>query len=110
MVLVDRRGACVTARRSTIGSSRRAAVVESSGGEPVSPARNRVEVMHGVNLDMLGRRDPAHYGTAHARRARAQVVGFARELELEVHCFQTNSEREFVEHLHGLTGRPTACC
>ena len=26
-------------------------------------ARNRVEVMHGVNLDQLGRRDPEHYGT-----------------------------------------------
>ena len=29
----------------------------------MSPVGNRVEVMHGVNLDMLGRRDPAHYGT-----------------------------------------------
>jgi 3-dehydroquinate dehydratase-2 len=69
----------------------------------VSPARNRVEVMHGVNLDMLGRRDPAHYGRLTLRELEGEIVGFARELGLEVHCFQTNSEREFVEHLHGIT-------
>ena len=33
--------------------------------------RNRVEVMHGVNLDQLGRRDPAHYGALTLDRARA---------------------------------------
>ncbi len=30
---------------------------------PTDIARNRVEIMHGVNLDQLGRRDPVHYGT-----------------------------------------------
>ena len=69
----------------------------------MSARPHRVEVMHGVNLDMLGRRDPAHYGRLTLSELEEQVVGFARELELEVHCFQTNSEREFVEHLHGLT-------
>ena len=29
----------------------------------MSSATNRVEVLHGVNLDMLGKRDPEHYGT-----------------------------------------------
>jgi 3-dehydroquinate dehydratase-2 len=71
---------------------------------PVSPPRNRVEVMHGVNLDMLGRRDPAHYGKLTLIELERQIVGFGRELELEVNCFQTNSECEFIEHLHGITG------
>jgi 3-dehydroquinate dehydratase-2 len=62
-----------------------------------------VAVMHGVNLDMLGRRDPAHYGKLTLADLERQIVDFARELELEVHCFQTNSEQEFVEHLHGIT-------
>jgi 3-dehydroquinate dehydratase-2 len=66
--------------------------------------RSRVELMHGVNLDMLGRRDPAHYGTLTLAELERQVDGFARELGLELACFQTNSETEFVEHLHGLSG------
>jgi 3-dehydroquinate dehydratase-2 len=68
----------------------------------MSPARSRVEVMHGVNLDMLGRRDPAHYGLLTLAELERQVGEFARELGLEVHFFQTNSEREFVEHLREL--------
>ena len=31
---------------------------------PIRPGTQRVEIMHGVNLDMLGRRDPAHYGSS----------------------------------------------
>jgi 3-dehydroquinate dehydratase-2 len=68
----------------------------------MSPARSRVEVMHGVNLDMLGRRDPAHYGVLTLAELERQVAEFARELGLEVHFFQTNSESEFVEHLREL--------
>ena len=45
----------------------RAAVEELRRDEPT--AHNRVEVLHGVNLDILGRRDPEHYGDAHADRA-----------------------------------------
>jgi 3-dehydroquinate dehydratase-2 len=70
----------------------------------VSSARSRVEVMHGVNLDMLGRRDPAHYGTLTLDELERQITDFARDLELEVHCFQTNSEQAFVEHLHHVGG------
>jgi 3-dehydroquinate dehydratase-2 len=73
-------------------------------GVGVSSARSRVEVMHGVNLDMLGRRDPAHYGTLTLSELEQEIVTFARELELEVHCFHTNSEREFIEHLHAVRG------
>lgn len=65
-------------------------------------ARSRVEVMHGVNLDMLGRRDVAHYGTLTLVELERIVSEFARDLELEVGFFQTNSETAFVEHLHEL--------
>jgi 3-dehydroquinate dehydratase-2 len=66
--------------------------------------RNRIEVMHGVNLDQLGHRDPAHYGSgtlAELERAIGQAAG---DLGLNVRCYQTNHEGEFVEHLHGLAG------
>jgi 3-dehydroquinate dehydratase II len=65
---------------------------------------NRVEIMHGVNLDQLGRRDPAHYGTLTLGQLELKIGGAARELGLEVRFFQTNHEGKFVEHLHGLTG------
>jgi 3-dehydroquinate dehydratase-2 len=64
----------------------------------------RIEVMHGVNLDMLGRRDPAIYGSQTLAELEAAVGVFAAELGLEVGFFQTNFEGEFVEHLHGLRG------
>ncbi|MGA2471083.1 MAG: type II 3-dehydroquinate dehydratase [Solirubrobacteraceae bacterium] len=70
----------------------------------MSHPRSRVEVMHGVNLDMLGRREPAHYGTLTLAELERQIGEFARQLELEVGFFQTNSEAEFVEHLHQLSG------
>jgi 3-dehydroquinate dehydratase-2 len=71
----------------------------------MSPVRNRVAVLHGVNMDMLGRRDPAHYGTLTLEQLERRVAEFARDLELEVSCFQTNSEAEFVTHLHRLPAR-----
>jgi len=65
----------------------------------------RVEVMHGVNLDQLGRRDPAHYGSLTLEQLELKIGADARELGLEVRFFQTNHEGEFVEHLHRLAGQ-----
>ena len=64
----------------------------------------RVEVMHGVNLDQLGRRDPEHYGTLTFTELEVRVEAFARELGLVPRFFVTNHEGEFVEHLHELDG------
>ena len=64
------------------------------------PLRNRIEVMHGVNLDQLGRRDPAHYGTLTFDQLERHISGVASELGLETRFFQSNHEGEFVEHLH----------
>ena len=64
--------------------------------------RNRVEIMHGANLDQLGRRDPEHYGTMTLPELETQVKRFGRDLNLEVAFFQTNHEGDFVERLHRL--------
>src|SRR3954467_1884459 len=64
--------------------------------------KNRVEVMHGVNFDVLGRRDPEHYGAAGLSELELRIKRFAGDLGLEVRFFQTNHEGEFVEHLHRL--------
>ncbi len=63
-------------------------------------ARNRVEVLHGVNLDMLGKRDPAHYGTVTLIELEVRIRHWARNLGLETSFFQTNSEAEYIERLH----------
>ena len=65
-------------------------------------SRNRVQVLHGINLDQLGRRDPEHYGTVTLSELERKVRGWARELDLEASFFQTNHEGEFVEYLHRL--------
>ncbi|MBV8217127.1 MAG: 3-dehydroquinate dehydratase [Solirubrobacterales bacterium] len=74
----------------------------------MSATRNRVEVMHGVNLDQLGRRDPAHYGGLTFERLELQISDAAGELGLKTRFFQTNHEGEFVEHLHRLEGLAAA--
>ncbi len=70
----------------------------------MSATRNRVEVMHGVNLDQLGRRDPTHYGGLTFEQLELQISDAADDLGLKTRFFQTNHEGEFVEHLHGLEG------
>jgi 3-dehydroquinate dehydratase II len=74
----------------------------------VSGSRYRVEVMHGVNLDQLGRSDPAQYGDLSLAQLERQVESDAGELALGVGFFQTNHEGEFVERLHSLPQRADA--
>lgn len=67
--------------------------------------RTRVEVLHGVNLDTLGRRDPAIYGSETLPELEVKVARFAKDLGLEVSFWQTNHEGEFCESLHRAAGR-----
>jgi 3-dehydroquinate dehydratase-2 len=64
--------------------------------------RNRVAVLHGVNFDILDRRDPAVYGGLSLSELEQRIGTWAHELGLEPIFFQTNSEGEFVEYLHRL--------
>ncbi len=66
--------------------------------------RNRVEVMHGVNLDQLARRDPAVYGELSFEALEDQIARAAEARGLVVRFFHTNHEGDFVEHLHRLDG------
>ena len=62
--------------------------------------RKRVDVMHGVNLDQIGRRAAEHYGTFTFTELEVRVKKFARELDLDATFWQTNHEGEFCESLH----------
>jgi 3-dehydroquinate dehydratase II len=64
----------------------------------------RIDVLNGVNLDMLGRRDPGRYGEGSLQDLETQIYAWARPLELQVRCRQTNHEGEYVEFLHAAFG------
>jgi 3-dehydroquinate dehydratase II len=66
----------------------------------VTGAHNRVAVLHGVNFDVLERRDPDVYGGFSLFELERKIEGWARELGLETIFFQTNAEGEFAEYLH----------
>ncbi len=66
--------------------------------------RNRIEIVHGVNLDQLGRRDPGHYGGLTFDALEYRITEWASELGLTTRFFQTNHEGALVEHLHTLEG------
>jgi len=57
-------------------------------------------LLHGVNLDMLGRRDPSVYGTMTLTELEAYVARHGETHGFTVRSFQTNHEGEFVEKLH----------
>jgi 3-dehydroquinate dehydratase II len=60
----------------------------------------RVGVLHGVNLDQLGKRPPEHYPAITLAELEIVIGRFARELDLTVMFEQTNSEGEYCEALH----------
>jgi 3-dehydroquinate dehydratase-2 len=68
----------------------------------------RVEVLHGVNLNLLGERDPLHYGTLTLADLETQIASWASEVGLGASFFQTNAESEYVERLHALRGQVAA--
>ena len=62
--------------------------------------RNRVYVMHGVNLDALDRRPAQHYGSLTFGQLEMRIAAYARELGLDARFFHSNHEGQFVEELH----------
>ena len=60
----------------------------------------KVLVLNGINLNMFGKRDPTHYGTATLDQINTSLLELAKELRVEVECFQTNFEGEMVERIH----------
>jgi len=60
----------------------------------------RVDVLNGVNLDILERRDAALYGGLSLRDLEQRIESWAEELGCTVRCRQTNSEGEYVGWCH----------
>ncbi len=61
-------------------------------------------VLHGINLNMFGKRDPAQYGTTTLDEINAQVTALGQALGAQVECYQTNFEGEMAERIHRAQG------
>lgn len=60
----------------------------------------KVLTLHGINLNMFGKRDPKQYGTATLDDINHSLQALGQELGVEVECFQTNFEGAMVEKIH----------
>ena len=60
----------------------------------------KILVLHGVNLNMFGKRDPTQYGTITLDEINQQLQALAKELGVELETYQTNFEGEICEKIH----------
>jgi len=60
----------------------------------------KILVLHGINLNMFGKREPAKYGTTTLAEIDARLLALGRELGAEVVSFQTNHEGAMCERIH----------
>ncbi|MDX6544626.1 MAG: 3-dehydroquinate dehydratase [Gaiellales bacterium] len=60
----------------------------------------QVVILNGVNLNMLGRRDPAQYGSMSLSQLETQIYEWALQLNMTARCWQTNSEGAYVDMIH----------
>ena len=60
----------------------------------------RILVLHGINLDMFGKRDPAQYGTVTLAEIDERLRTLGRELDVDVTTFHSNIEGVLCERIH----------
>ncbi len=59
----------------------------------------KILILHGPNLNLLGRREPGVYGSLTLEQIDARLADIARELGLEIECKQSNQEGVLVDAL-----------
>ena len=67
-------------------------------------AKVKVLVLHGPNLNLLGTRDPAVYGTTTLDEINAELARRAKKRDVKIRCHQTNVEGELVDHIQQAKG------
>lgn len=60
----------------------------------------KVLMLHGINHNMFGKRDPRQYGTITLDQINGQLAALGQELGVEVQHFQSNHEGEICERIH----------
>ena len=64
----------------------------------------KILMLHGINLNMFGKRDPAIYGKITLAEIDKEVAALGKELGVEIESFQTNGEKEMCERIHAALG------
>lgn len=67
--------------------------------------RPRILVVHGPNLNLVGKREPEIYGTATLAEINASIRAEAKLLRADVTIFQSNSEGEIIDRIHAAIGK-----
>ena len=57
-------------------------------------------MLHGINHDMFGKRDPVQYGTVTLGQIDEHLVALAKQLNVSIESFQTNHEGALCERIH----------
>lgn len=60
----------------------------------------KILMLHGINHNMFGKRDPKQYGTITLAQIDAQLQALAKELGVEIESYQTNCEGAMCERIH----------
>jgi len=60
----------------------------------------KILMLHGINHNMFGKRDPKQYGTITLAEIDAELCSLGKELGAEVESFQTNNEATMAERIH----------
>jgi 3-dehydroquinate dehydratase II len=60
----------------------------------------KILMLHGINHNMFGKRDPKQYGTITLDEINANLTTLGKELGAELEFFQTNSEGDMCERIH----------
>ncbi len=70
------------------------------GRLPPARATMKILILHGINLNMLGQRDPAQYGTHTLQDINQQIKALGQSLGATIDTFQSNCEGSFCERIH----------
>jgi 3-dehydroquinate dehydratase-2 len=70
----------------------------------VSKRARHVLVLHGPNLNLLGTREPTHYGTTTLAQINAHLAAIAADHDIQLSDFQSNAEAALIERIHAAAG------
>lgn len=98
-VALARWGTWAGALGAAVEAARRTGERVSRLREHDTPPRHRIALVQGPNMNLVGEREPEHYGTESFQEIERRLLALARELRCELYSVQSNSEAQLVDWL-----------